>query len=175
LLDSKSAAHDRLAEELSAQQQKIIALRRETSELEEKLQRAEHVSMTSKFREQNLQQEIEMLKKSADWNEDELKRRTTDHTKFRKEKSAQIAELQRTCDDATQSVETLRKTEAILRNRLDEGIRKLEDTLAKSQALEQDSATLFPGRAGQRQPSGGASKAERRNFSRASSRGSGAA
>jgi nucleoprotein TPR len=142
LLDSKSAAHDRLAEELSVQQQKIIALRKETSELEEKLQRAEHVAMTSKFREQNLQQEIDLLKKSGDWHEDELKRRSAEHTRFRKEKAVQIAELQRTCDDATQSAETLRKTEAILRNRLDEGMRKLEDTLAKSQALEQESSTL---------------------------------
>src|ERR1700761_5388242 len=94
LLDSKSAAYDRLAKELSTQQQKIIELRREVSELEEKLQKAENTSRSTKFREQTLQREVEHLKKSNDWHDEELKRRTTEHTKFRKEKGAQIAELQ---------------------------------------------------------------------------------
>jgi nucleoprotein TPR len=140
LLDSKSGAHDRLAEELSTQQQKIIGLRREVSELEEKLQRAENSSMSTKFREQNLQQEVDLLKKSNEWHEDELKRRTAEHTKFRKEKGARIAELQRSNEDATQSVEALRRTETTLRNRLEEVNQKAGDAFTRVQALEDDAA-----------------------------------
>jgi nucleoprotein TPR len=140
LLDSKSAAYDRLGEELAAQQQKIIELRREASELEQKLQKAEHLSMSAKFREQSLQQEVELLKKGNDWHEDELKRRTAEHTKYRKEKSAQIAELQRINEDATQTIESLKRTETALRTRVDDGLRKIEDLHSRIKVLEEDAA-----------------------------------
>jgi nucleoprotein TPR len=138
LLDSKSAAYDRLAEELSTQQQKIIELRREVSELEEKLQKAENTSRSTKFREQTLQREVEHLKKSNDWHDEELKRRTTEHTKYRKEKGAQIAELQRVNEDLTQTVESLKRTESTLRIRVDEGSRKIEELHSRIQILEGD-------------------------------------
>jgi len=138
LLDRKSSAHDRLADELNSQQQKIVALRREVSELEEKLQKSENGSLSAKFREQSLQQEVVLLKKNNEWHEDELKRRTTDHTKFRKEKATQVAELQRANEDATQSIEALRRTELSLRTRVDEITQKLEDSFAKVHLLQEE-------------------------------------
>ena len=138
LLESKSTAHDKLAEELSAQQQKIVALRREVSDLEAKVQSAENASMQFKFREQRLQEEVELLKKRDEWHEEELKRRTGEHTKYRKEKTAQVAELQRNIEDVTQSNETLRSNETQLRNRLDEVTRKLEDAYVQIQNKDED-------------------------------------
>jgi nucleoprotein TPR len=138
LINSKSANNDRIAEELAAQQQKIIELRREVSELEERLQKEEHSSMSTRFREQNLQQEVDHLKKSSEWFEDELKRRTTEHTKYRKEKGAQIAELQRHNEDLTQKIESLKRTESAMRNKVEESSRKIEELHGRIQTLEDD-------------------------------------
>jgi nucleoprotein TPR len=138
LLGSKTAAHDSLAEELATQQQRIVALRREVSELEEKNQTLENASMAAKFREQSLQQEVELLKKNNDWNEEELKRRSTEHTKLRKEKGAQVAELQRSLEDATQTAEGLRSTESKLRSHITEVEHKLEDAIEQINVKTED-------------------------------------
>jgi nucleoprotein TPR len=138
MLENKTSANDALSEELTIQQQKIVALRREVSELEEKNQSSENASMAVKFREQTLQQEVELLKKNNEWHEEELKRRSTEHTKFRKEKGAQIAELQRLLEDTTQTNEGLRSTELALRNRVDEINRKLETAYEEIQAKAED-------------------------------------
>jgi nucleoprotein TPR len=138
LLESKSTAYDKLAEELSTQQQKIVALRKEVSELEGKVQTAENVSMQFKFREQRLTEEVELLKKRDEWHEEELKRRTGEHTKYRKERTAQVAELQRNVDDVTQSNNTLKANETQLRNRLEEVNRKLEDAFVQIQSKDEE-------------------------------------
>jgi nucleoprotein TPR len=140
LLETKTSANDALSEELAAQQQKVVALRREVSELEEKNQSAGNASMAAKFREQTLQQEVDLLKKNSEWHEEELKRRGSEYTKYRKEKGAQIAELQRLLEDTTQTNEGLRSTEVSLRNRLDETNQKLDDAHQTIQA-QTDNAT----------------------------------
>jgi nucleoprotein TPR len=140
LVESKSTAHDRLADELSAQHQKMLMLRREVSELSEKNQTLENASMSTKFREQALQQEVELLKKNNEWYESELQTRNADHAKFRKEKVARISELQRLNEDATQTIESLRHTETTLRNRLDEVNQKAEDGFTRIQQLEEERA-----------------------------------
>lgn len=115
-------------------------MRREVSELEAKNQVADNAATSSKFREQSLQQEVDLLKRSNEWHENELKTRTAEQTKFRKEKNARIAELQRANEDATQTVEALRRTETTLRNRLEEVNGKAEDSLQKIQHLQESAA-----------------------------------
>lgn len=137
LLESKSTANDKLAEELSAQHQKIIALRKEVSQLEEKNQAAENASISAKFREQRLQQEVELLRRNNDWHESELKTKSVEHTKFRKEKNARISELQRLNEDANSTIEAAKRTEATLRSRLDEVNQKAEDAYVRIQQLEE--------------------------------------
>src|SRR5216110_2729001 len=73
LLESKSSAYDKLAEELSSQHRKTIELRREVSTLEQRLQAANSAAASARFREQSLQQELELLKKNNEWFETELK------------------------------------------------------------------------------------------------------
>ncbi|KAK5004063.1 hypothetical protein LTR28_009389, partial [Elasticomyces elasticus] len=73
LVESKSSAYDRIAEELSTQHQKILALRREVSVLEEKNQATENSASSTRFREQALQQEVDLLKRNNEWHETELK------------------------------------------------------------------------------------------------------
>ncbi|OCK81180.1 hypothetical protein K432DRAFT_404025 [Lepidopterella palustris CBS 459.81] len=140
LVESKSTAHDRLAEELSTQHQKILSLRREVSELEEKNQTLENASMSTKFREQALQQEIDLVKKNNEWYETELQTRSAEYSKYRKEKGARITELQRLNEDANQTVETLRRTETTLRNRLEEISQKAEEGFSRIQQLQEAAA-----------------------------------
>ncbi|KAI9664826.1 MAG: hypothetical protein M1821_006274 [Bathelium mastoideum] len=140
LLESKSTAHDRLADELSTQHQKILALRKEVASLEEKNQATENTSTSVRFREQALQQEIDLLKKNNEWHESELKTRNSEYAKYRKEKGARISELQRANEDANSAIDSLKRTETLLRGRIDELTQKAEDAFVKIQQLEDAAA-----------------------------------
>ncbi|PGG99072.1 hypothetical protein AJ79_08706 [Helicocarpus griseus UAMH5409] len=138
LLESKSNAYDKLAEELSTQHKKTIELRREVSTLEQKLQAANSASSSTRFREQSLQQEVELLKKSNEWFENELKTKSGEYLKFRKEKSARISELQRLNEDANSNIDALKRSENALKSRLDEVEQKYEDSLTNIQQLKEE-------------------------------------
>ncbi|KAK2737652.1 hypothetical protein FQN57_007459 [Myotisia sp. PD_48] len=139
LLDSKSTAHDKLAEELSAQHRKTIDLRREVTKLEQQAQAASSAASSTRFREQSLQQEVDLLKKNNEWFETELKTKSAEHLKFRKEKSARISELQRLNEEANSKVETLERNENSLKRRLDDVEQKYEDALTTVQELKEES------------------------------------
>ena len=137
LLDSKTTAYDNLAEELNAQHQKTVELRKQVSELEQSVQSANATSSSAKFHEQGLQQEIEQLKRSNDWLDKELKTKSEEYSKYRKEKSLRISELQRQNEDATGEIDSLKKTETNLRRRLDEISEKADDAFQKIQQMEE--------------------------------------
>ena len=140
LLESKTTAHDNLAQELNAQHQKIVELRREVSNLEESVQAANTASTSARFHEQGLQQEIESLKRNNDWLDKELKTKSGEYTKYRKEKSLRIAELQRQLDEATSTIDAANRTETTLRRRLDELSQKADDSFTRIQQLQEDAA-----------------------------------
>ncbi|KAI9758845.1 MAG: hypothetical protein M4579_002791 [Chaenotheca gracillima] len=140
LLESKSTAHDRLAEELTAQHQKTLELRREISNFEQRLQAANSASTTAKFRESNLEQEVELVRRNNEWYESELKTKGTELSKTRKEKGARIAELQRQNEDSISTIEALKRTEATLRTRLEEVGQRADDAFSKIQQLQEDAA-----------------------------------
>lgn len=140
LLEGKSTAYDKLAEELSAQHQKTVELRREVSNLEQSVQSANAASSNTKYHEQRLQQEIEQLKRNNDWLDNELKTRSAEFAKYRKEKGARIAELQRNNDDAANTIETLNRAESILRKRLEEVTQKADDAFLRVQQMQEDNS-----------------------------------
>lgn len=141
LHEAKSAAYDRLAEELSAQHQKLVALRKQVSELEDKKQELEAGAKDVTFRENNLRQEIEQLRTNNDWLEGELKTRSADNTRFRKEKNAQIAELQRANADATQTIDSLRSKETSQAKRIEELEQRIEQSLLRIQQLQEEATS----------------------------------
>ncbi|KAL8827841.1 MAG: hypothetical protein Q9191_002941 [Dirinaria sp. TL-2023a] len=138
LLESKSIAYDNLAGELTDQHQKTVELRREVTALEQTVQSAKAEANNAKLHEQGLQQEIEHLKRNNDWLDNELKTRSSDHVKFRKEKGARIAELQRQNDDLSSNVDGLTRTEKTLRTRLDEVGQKADDAFSKIQQMQEE-------------------------------------
>lgn len=140
LLEGKSTAYDKLAEELSAQHQKTVELRREVCNLEQSVQFANAACSNSKYHEQRLQQEIEQLKRNNEWLDNELKTRSAEFAKYRKEKGARIAELQRNNDDATNTIETLNRAENILRKRLEEVNQKADDAFLRVQQVQEEAS-----------------------------------
>lgn len=138
--EAKVAAHDRLANELAEQHQKSVDLRKQVSNLEERNQTLESAASNVKFRETNLQQEIEALRKNNEWFTTELKKRSEDHAKYRKEKSAQVAQLLRENADASEIIDSLRRTEALLRQHIDELQSKAEEDRKRIDALEDKAA-----------------------------------
>ncbi|PGH12841.1 hypothetical protein AJ80_06550 [Polytolypa hystricis UAMH7299] len=138
LLESKSTAYDKLAEELSTQHKKTLELRREVSNLEQKLQTATSASASTRFREQSLQQEVELLKKNNEWFDTELKTKSGEYLKYRKEKSARISELQRLNEDCNSNIDGLKRNESALKSRLDDIEQKYEDSLSTIQQLKEE-------------------------------------
>lgn len=140
LLDSKTSAYDNLVQDLGLQHQKTVELRRQVSELEQAVQSANTTSSNARFHEQSLQQELEQIKRSNDWLEKELKTKSEEFARLRKERSLRISELQRETEDASGEIATLRSTETALRRRLDEVGEKADDAFQKIQHLEESSA-----------------------------------
>ena len=140
LLESKTTAHDNLAQELDAQHQKNVELRREVSQLEQSVQSADSASASARFHEQGLQQEIESIKRNNDWLDKELKTKSEEYTKYRKEKGLRVTELQRQYDEATSTIDAASRTETTLRRRLDELNQKADDSFMRIQQLQEDAA-----------------------------------
>ncbi|KAH1548034.1 hypothetical protein KXX57_002100 [Aspergillus fumigatus] len=138
LLESKSAAYDKLAEELSAQHKRTIELRRELATAEQNLQAANSASASARFREQSLQQELDLTKKNNEWFETELKTKSAEYLKFRKEKTARIAELQRENEEANSTIDSLRRSENALKSHLDELEQRYEESLSSIQQLKEE-------------------------------------
>ena len=140
LLESRNAAHDKLTEELTAQHQKTINLRREIASLEERHQSSDSALASAKFREHNLQQEVELLKRNNEWFDTELKTKSAEYAKFRKERAARISELTRSSEEITSNLEIAQRTEKTLRHRLGELGDKAEGAFTKIQSMQEDAS-----------------------------------
>ena len=138
LLESKTNAYDKLSQDLSAQHQKAIDLRKQITSLEQTVQAANSSASTFRFKEQSLQQEIDLLKKNNEWLETERNIKADEHTNFRKEKNARIAELSRSNEQYISEGEALKRSESALRRRLEEQVNKYEDSLQDIQRLREE-------------------------------------
>lgn len=145
IVDSKTQAHARLAEELQDQHKKILKLNQEVTSLNQAVQTAQTAANSAKYREEALKQELEHAKRTNDWLDNELKTKNAEAIKFRKEKGARIAELQRLNEDANTTVESLTRSEQALRKRLQEAQEKAEEALTKVQQLQESAARTEEG------------------------------
>lgn len=137
IIDTKNSANEALSQELQAQHQKNLKLGQEITALQQSVQNANNAANSSKFREQSLQQQLQLAQSSSDFFEKELKTKSAEALKYRKEKGARIAELQRLNDDSTSNIDSLKRTEQQLRKRLDEAQKKVDDSLTKIQQLQE--------------------------------------
>ena len=138
LLESKTSAYEELAGELSTKHQRTIELRREVGNLEQTISSNNASLSTARFREQGLQQEIDSLKRSNEWLDQELKTKSAEHSKFRKDKNAHVAELQQQNEEATSTIETLQHAEKTLRSRLEEVNKKADEFIQRASNLRDE-------------------------------------
>lgn len=139
-LDRKSNDYDQLQEEYATAQKKNIEYRREISNLETRIQQAESAQSQAKFRAQGLTQEVELLKRRNEDLHNELSAKSSEYQKFRKEKNAQVSQLQAEVEEAVSKENLTQKTLEGLRERFEEVTRKAEERLGKINQL-QDAAT----------------------------------
>lgn len=137
ILESKTSANAELAEELQAQHQKSLKLNQEVTALQQAIQAAQATANSAKFREQSLQQELAFARKNNEWLEAELKTKSEESLKLRKEKGARIAELQRQNEGFQSDLDALTRSEKQLRNRLEDAQRKADEALSKVQQLQE--------------------------------------
>ncbi|KAI9889186.1 MAG: hypothetical protein M1814_005702 [Vezdaea aestivalis] len=140
LLESKSTAHDQLAKDLFDEHQKNLELKRQVSALEQTIQSNSTAASSAKFRESNLVSELELIRKSNEYYESELKAKAAEVTKIRRDKGATISELKRLHEDAESTVESLRRTENTLRNRLEDIEQQADSSFTKVQQLQDDAS-----------------------------------
>ncbi|KAJ3571709.1 hypothetical protein NPX13_g5285 [Xylaria arbuscula] len=140
IIDTKNSTNEALSQELQAQHQKTLELNREVTALQQAVQNANAAASSSKIREQGLQRQLEAARRDVEWTDQELKKVSAEALSYRKEKGARIAELQRQNDDAASMVESLKRGEQQLRQRLQDAQRKADDALAKVQQLEEAAA-----------------------------------
>ncbi|KAI0449211.1 hypothetical protein F5B21DRAFT_518347 [Xylaria acuta] len=140
IIDTKNATNETLSQELQAQHQKNLKLSQEVTSLQQAVQNASATASSAKIREQGLQRQLEAVKRDIEWTDQELKKKTAEALSYRKEKGARIAELQRQNDDAASTVESLKRGEQQLRQRLQDAQNKADAALAKVQQLEEAAA-----------------------------------
>ena len=138
LLDGKTTAHDKLVEDLSKSHQKAIDLRRQVTSLEEQQQQSNNVMNSAKFKESALQQEVDLLKRNNEWLDNELKNKSAEHSKFRKDKNTRLSELQRANESANDTIASLQRAENSLRGRISELDRKTEEQLMAIQRMQEE-------------------------------------
>ncbi|EGX50968.1 hypothetical protein AOL_s00054g704 [Orbilia oligospora ATCC 24927] len=132
---------DDVQAEYSRQQTKILELRREISTVESRAQQAESAQTSAKFREQTIRQELEIVKKNNEWLENELSIKQTEHSKYRKERSAQVSQLERNLEDAQSKSHMAEQKANSLTKRYEEVCHKVEESQLKIKALTEDLAS----------------------------------
>jgi nucleoprotein TPR len=140
LLESKTTANDNISQDLQKQHQKGLELSQQLTIIQQTLQNANSAASSARFREQSLVQEVELAKQSNEWFENELKTKSAEALKYRKEKGAKIAELQRVNEEVNATAEALKRSEIALRTRFDEVQMKAEDSLLRVQQLQEAAA-----------------------------------
>lgn len=136
-LNRKASDYERLQQDYDNVHQKAAETRKELSKLESQLQQAQSSQTQSKFKEQTLQHELQLLKNNNDWLESDVKSKTEELQKFRKEKNAQISSLQKELDEALSNAASEQKTNEALRERLAEVSQKNETFLQSIQELKE--------------------------------------
>jgi len=140
IIDTKNTANAELYEELQKQHKKISELKQQISSLTVATQEAQNAANTADFRQKAVEQQLELAQKNNEWLENELKVKSAEALKVRKEKGARISELQRLNEEANSRIDSLVRTEQDLRRQLAECQRKLEEKINEVQQLEERAA-----------------------------------
>ncbi|KAI6778668.1 Nucleoporin-like protein [Emericellopsis cladophorae] len=136
IIETRNKQKEEIAEDLNKQYQRTVELSREITNLQRSEQANKAQLSSAEYREHSLKQQLDQARRSGEWFEEELKTKTQESLKYRKEKGARIAELQRQNEDAKSEIDALKKTEQQLRDRLKAMETKATEALVKVQRQE---------------------------------------
>ncbi|KIL93629.1 myosin-like protein [Fusarium avenaceum] len=136
IIESNNKRDQTVTEELTKQHQRNVELSREITALQQSEQNARGQLNSAKYREESLQQQLDLARKNSEWLENELKTKSEEGLKYRKEKGARIAELQRQNEDIQSQMDTMKRTEQQLRDRLTAMQARADEALVKVQNQE---------------------------------------
>ncbi|XP_044715102.1 TPR/MLP1/MLP2-like protein [Hirsutella rhossiliensis] len=136
IIESNTKRDQTVADELAKQHQRNVELTRQASALQQSEQNAKGQLNSAKYREDSLKQQLDLARRNAEWLEGELKTKSDEALKYRKEKGARVAQLQRECEDAKSQIDALKRTEQQLRERLESMQAKADEALVKLQKQE---------------------------------------
>jgi nucleoprotein TPR len=143
IIEANNKRDQTISEELTKQHQRNVELSREITTLQQAEQASKGQLSSAKYREDSLQQQLELARRNSEWLETELKNKSDEALKYRKEKGARIAELQRQNEDAKADIEALKRAEQQLRQRLNDMQAKADEALVKLQKQEGSFATTI--------------------------------
>lgn len=140
-LDSKNTETKDLQTELEALRKANVSTRKSVIELESEAQQYRSTQISAKLREQNLEQEITLLKKSNEWLNQELTAKSTDINQFRSEKLALISSLQTDLSLIQSQHHSLQQSHSRLKERYEESTEKLDEALVRVKDLQDTHAS----------------------------------
>lgn len=104
--------------------------------LETQIQQLQSFEISTKAREQNQKQEIELLKQNSEWLKGELEKKSTEYSKFRNEKVGLISRLQNDLSNTQSSLQILKKSNETLKTQFYQTSNQLNETLLKVEELQ---------------------------------------
>ncbi|RKO90894.1 hypothetical protein BDK51DRAFT_25809, partial [Blyttiomyces helicus] len=136
VLARSQADVERVSEESDRNHQRLLVARDELRAANEKLLELDSELMRERHAAATQEQEAGQLKRSNEFLSAELDRKSREFNEYRKEKTAQVATLQRNMEEVTEEKSSAENVAASLRRRSDELEQKLQDLLFKSKETE---------------------------------------
>lgn len=133
------------AKELQAEREKArksdAESRKSIINLETQIQQLKSSQISTKMKEQNQQQEIELLKQNTQWLESELKTKSDDFNKFRSEKLELVSRLQTDLSNTQSSLQIIKNSNDKLKSQFADTSKQLSDALVKIKDLQDSQAS----------------------------------
>ncbi|RDW25357.1 hypothetical protein B0I71DRAFT_119782 [Yarrowia lipolytica] len=140
-LESRGGDFVSLRADLEAAQAKNGEHRRVIVELEAQVQKEHAAVLQARFKEEQLKQETQQLKKSNAWLDEELKTKQEEHSSFRRDKAQLVARLQAEVEQTAAERDGLRASLDTARSSNNTVSAKVDELLTRNKQL-QDAAAL---------------------------------
>lgn len=144
-LDRKNQDIKDLRAELDEARKQIVDSKKSLVELSNDAQLARSSANSSAIRQQNLEQEIELLKNNNEWLDNELKSKTEEYRKSRSERLARITSLESQLETLRSEYQVLKSSSDSSSERLTVVSQKYDDTLVKVKDLQNSKISLEEG------------------------------
>lgn len=140
-MEKKNTEVTDLQTELENLRQTNVTTRKSVIGLESQVQQSRSFHISTKLKEENLEQEILLLKKDNDWLKTELEAKSSDFTTFKTENLGLTDSLQSELESAQITCRTIEKSHDALKEQYSEICRKLDDSLVKVEELQNQQTT----------------------------------